>query len=363
MMANQRQQHLHQLHARAMGPLASELALLTPRALVQVGRTSRAWRDAAGSVGVPLHVYAISTAEVNRGSSDEMYGAFYQATGSDAAPPFETNRGLSGGILELSLIPRCVLEDKDCHQIDQYYPAVTVSCSCPAIVDSIGPIVAALRAAGASHFDPRPNRVSFSANRFPVRNPLRCLPRAVDMIPMAVITKIARLIMSHRPTVGLDWASSLLGVCNPCPYQTGPPKLTPFSELADHLRVTRLTFSAPNQIPGYDEVFYEQLALSRDFKVYDGADVLDCIGSDAITLRPSLDEKKRLVHSLSLLHKNLRQSLFRMFMMDLPRLRGMSWSESHALWEGSEFTLSLLDEMRTPALNVLRIMARRYSDN
>ena len=227
-MANQRQQHLHQLQARAMGPLASELALLTPRALVQVGRTSRAWRDAAGSVGVPLHVYAISTAEVNRGSSDEMYGAFYQATGSDAAPPFETNRGLSGGILELSLIPRCVLEDKDCHQIDQYYPAVTISCSCPAIVDSIGPIVDALRAAGASHLSLlRTNRVNLSAAKFRVRNPLRCLPRAVDMIPMAVITKIARLIMSHRPTVGLDWASSLLGVYNPCPYQIGLTSRSP----------------------------------------------------------------------------------------------------------------------------------------
>ena len=93
-------------NARAAEPVAAALALLAPRGLGRLSCSSRLWRDAAAKVGAPLHVYAISSHSSDitpgiYGGEGEHYGISYLGR---EPPPFDLCRGLSGGVIEFSLI-------------------------------------------------------------------------------------------------------------------------------------------------------------------------------------------------------------------------------------------------------------------
>ena len=364
-------------NARAAEPVAAALALLSPRGLGRLSCSSRLWRDAAAKVGAPLHVYAISSHSSDitpgiYGGEGEHYGISYLGR---EPPPFDLCRGLSGGVLELSLIRRSYARDDGAREwpedvdsdVEQHvsFEAVTVICSGPAVSESVDPVIRALNASGILEQDIAENgKIRFNAIDAGVLkfapNRLARLPRACDFLPVPLLRQVAEKIVaaSDAPeragtaTMGVDWASSLLGVAPPQDW--GPPLA--LSDVRDRLRITKFVWEAPRQ-PYYDFTFMWNVVL-RDFEFMGDLEhkglVDRVLGPHVSTRPPSAGEKQEFAEFMNTLADHERALNFRcMFGRTLDR------DQLSALQAEAKFTVPLLDGMEVLQLNIWREMMRR----
>ena len=358
---------------RAAEPVAAALALLSPRGLGRLSCSSRLWRDAAAKVGAPLHVYAISSHSSDLdGGEGEHYGIAYLG---QEPPPFDCCRGPSGGVLELSLIGRDDARDDGARQwpddvdsdVEMHvgYAAVTVTCSGPAVSECVDPVIRALNASGVleQDIDEEDGKIRFDAIGAWVLkfapNRLARLPRACDFLPMPLLRQIAQKIVEANGNLnegwaimGVDWASSLLGVAPPQDW--GPPLA--LSDVRDRLRITKFVWEAPRQ-PYYDFTFMWNVVL-RDFEFMGDLEhkglVDRVLGPHVSTRPPSAGEKQEFAEFMNTLADHERALNFRcMFGRTLDR------DQLSALQAEAKFTVPLLDGMEILQLNTWREMMRR----
>ncbi len=365
-------------NARAAEPVAAALALLSPRGLGRLSCSSRLWRDAAAKVGAPLHVYAISSHSSDLdGGEGEHYGIAYLG---QEPPPFDCCRGPSGGVLELSLIGRDDARDDGARQwpddvdsdVEMHvgYAAVTVTCSGPAVSECVDPVIRALNASGVleQDIDEEDGKIRFDAIGAWVLkfapNRLARLPRACDFLPMPLLRQIAQKIVEANGNLnegwaimGVDWASSLLGVAPPQDF--GPP-LT-LSDLRDRLRITRFEWEAPRrqiETPNYDATFLWRVLLREGFGrdgfvgdlEYKGL-VDRVLGPHISTRPPSAGEKQEFADLMNTLDDDERALYFKMV------FRGVQ--VDRALEAEAKFTVPLLDGVKVLHLNIWREIIRR----
>lgn len=268
-MASTRTASMHQpaKWERAAEPVASSLALLTPKGLGRLACTCRTWRDAAARVGTLVHIYSISShcSDLD-GDDGEHYGVSYLGR---EPPPFDSCRGPSGGILELSLLGRDDALDDGAREwpedvdsdVEEHrnYSAVTVTLASPALVECICTCIEAVNAANITfhNSDIRNRTLAFDLHgdvRF-VPNRLARLPRACSIVPMPILRQIAQKIVQTDPSgIGADWAARLLG--------NDPPWPLSLSDVKDRLRITRFHFDAPRGTrPRVDWTFFRAVLL------------------------------------------------------------------------------------------------------
>ena len=358
-MPRTRAQRRQNTHERVSEPLADALSLLAPRALARLGSTCRLWKNAAGRAGLPFHVYSISLRYVDITHRQEVVDeTLYEAT--TAAPPFETNRGFSGGVLELALLSPYLSTDdgareydsdadSDCEEV--WYHAVTVTCSSPALVETIDKFIAHFQATDVLLEDLAPctgdGYVSFDAKNDLRWQPNRLarLPRAFDVIPIDLLRNISRLYLQNLPAgrendVLHEWPSLALGES-----ERGDGYLR-LDDVKERLRVTQFGFEAPSPDipPRFDSLFYRILRES-------GETFLENLMGDTFSESPCLAAREAYCQRLnrSILPHFMRMELFH----EVHPWLDPDEPHDSELLNDAEFTVELLDRNRTRRLNIL----------
>ena len=347
------------LMERAADPLTAALSLLTPHGLGRLACASRLWRDVAAKVvGLPVHIYAISS---HRGVLDSCHddridGVAYLGP---EPPPFDMCRGPSGGVLQLSLVPRAFTRSHEGpDDVDSEIEAVTVICASPVLAERVDVFIRALDAAETcgSAVTEKKRQVYFRARSdlTPVPNRLARLPRACDLIPMPILRQIAQKIVAasaDTPIRGVDWARSLLG----------PSSLT-LSDLRDCLRITVYEFEAPilEDCPYYDFTFFEKVLLKKNYMgALKDADLIDRIFGPHISAESaSTIEKQKFAHYMNGIGDPERWMDFKVALHRAAN-DDLDEGQARAAARESNYTPALLDGMDPVHLNVWREMVRR----